>query len=72
MINEIYEISPQILDYYFISIIFMNDNFLDETDWLLLEQLQRDASLSNQALAEQMGISPPPACAVSAASAKRS
>ncbi|MBY4595721.1 Lrp/AsnC family transcriptional regulator [Ottowia caeni] len=37
----------------------MNDNFIDEIDWMLLDQLQRDASLSNQALAEQMNISPP-------------
>lgn len=37
----------------------MNDNFMDEIDWMLLDQLQRDASLSNQALAEQMNISPP-------------
>ncbi len=47
------------MDYYFIFIIYMNENFLDAIDWMLLEQLQRDASLSNQALAEQMGISPP-------------
>lgn len=37
----------------------MNANFIDEIDWMLLDQLQTDASLSNQALAEQMGISPP-------------
>lgn len=37
----------------------MNDNFIDEIDWMLLDQLQRDATLSNQALAEQMNISPP-------------
>ena len=31
---------------------------LDATDWRLLDQLQRDASLSNQALAELVHISP--------------
>ena len=33
----------------------------DETDWLLLAQLQRDALPSNQTLAEQARISPPTA-----------
>jgi DNA-binding Lrp family transcriptional regulator len=38
----------------------MPANFaLDATDLQLLAQLQRDASLSNQALAEQLHISPP-------------
>lgn len=32
---------------------------LDATDFRLLEQLQRDASLNNQALAEQVHVSPP-------------
>lgn len=32
---------------------------LDYTDLQLLDTLQRDASLSNQALAERLGISPP-------------
>lgn len=32
---------------------------LDSTDWQLLDWLQRDASLSNQALAERANISPP-------------
>lgn len=37
----------------------MQEKFsLDRTDLQLLEQLQRDASLSNQALAEQLGVSP--------------
>jgi Lrp/AsnC family transcriptional regulator, leucine-responsive regulatory protein len=34
-------------------------NFLDEVDLQLLEQLQSDASLSNLALAERVGVSPP-------------
>jgi Lrp/AsnC family leucine-responsive transcriptional regulator len=32
---------------------------LDATDFRLLDQLQRDASLNNQALAEQIHVSPP-------------
>ncbi len=32
---------------------------LDGTDFRLLDQLQRDASLNNQALAEQIHVSPP-------------
>ncbi|MFZ1365138.1 MAG: Lrp/AsnC family transcriptional regulator, partial [Brachymonas denitrificans] len=32
---------------------------LDAADWRLLEQLQQDASLTNQALAERCHISPP-------------
>lgn len=32
---------------------------LDATDWQLLDLLQRDASLSNQALAAQVQVSPP-------------
>ena len=31
----------------------------DATDWQLLDWLQRDASLSNQALAERVHVSPP-------------
>ena len=31
----------------------------DQTDWQLLDLLQRDASLSNQALAERVHVSPP-------------
>ncbi len=31
---------------------------LDATDWALLGQLQTDATASNQALAEQVGVSP--------------
>ncbi|MBH1964836.1 MAG: Lrp/AsnC family transcriptional regulator [Comamonadaceae bacterium] len=37
----------------------MNENFIDEIDWVLLNQLQRDSSLSNQALAELTNISAP-------------
>ncbi|MBU6502094.1 MAG: Lrp/AsnC family transcriptional regulator [Burkholderiales bacterium] len=32
---------------------------IDETDFRLLDQLQRDASLSNQALAQRVHVSPP-------------
>ncbi|MEG2630964.1 MAG: winged helix-turn-helix domain-containing protein, partial [Comamonas sp.] len=32
---------------------------LDEIDLQLLDLLQRDASLSNQALAERVNVSPP-------------
>ncbi|TXK32866.1 Lrp/AsnC family transcriptional regulator [Ottowia sp. GY511] len=34
---------------------------LDSTDWALLATLQADASASNQALAERVGVSPPTA-----------
>ncbi len=37
----------------------MNEITLDDLDIGLLNQLQRDASLSNQALAERLHISPP-------------
>lgn len=40
---------------------------LDAIDLQLLERLQTDASLSNQALAELVHVSPPPVCAVSSA-----
>ncbi len=36
----------------------MTDIELDETDWQLLSLLQRDAGLSNQALAARVGVSP--------------
>ena len=36
----------------------MNDISLDSIDLLLLDQLQKDASLSNQALAERVHVSP--------------
>lgn len=36
-----------------------NSLFLDEADWRLLDLLQTDASLSNQALAERAHVSPP-------------
>jgi Lrp/AsnC family transcriptional regulator, leucine-responsive regulatory protein len=37
----------------------MESNELDTIDWLLLDHLQRDASLSNVALAEKVNVSPP-------------
>ena len=37
----------------------MNENFIDEADIRLLELLQTDASLSNQALAERAHVSAP-------------
>ena len=37
----------------------MEENILDSIDLALLDQLQRDASLGNQALAERVHISPP-------------
>ncbi|MDB5867855.1 MAG: transcriptional regulator, AsnC family [Polaromonas sp.] len=37
----------------------MEQNYVDATDLKLLELLQTDASLSNQALAERVHISPP-------------
>ena len=38
----------------------MESDFIpDATDWQLLDWLQRDASLSNQALAERVHVSPP-------------
>ena len=37
----------------------MKQEFLDETDFKLLDALQRDATLSNVALAERLKISPP-------------
>lgn len=37
----------------------MEELTLDHVDWQLLAQLQEDASLSNQALAERVHISPP-------------
>lgn len=33
---------------------------LDTTDWKILNELQRDGSLSNVALAARIGLSPPP------------
>ena len=51
------------MNFYFINIIFMeliNENLeLDATDLKLLEALQTDASLSNQALALRVHVSPP-------------
>jgi DNA-binding Lrp family transcriptional regulator len=37
----------------------MKQEFLDQTDLKLLDALQRDATLSNVALAERFKISPP-------------
>ncbi|AVS97313.1 AsnC family transcriptional regulator, partial [Paracidovorax avenae] len=37
----------------------MEEKFPDDTDLQLLEALQRDASLSNQALAALVHVSPP-------------
>ena len=39
--------------------IFMEQNQLDAIDLQLLDSLQRDASLSNVALAEKVNVSPP-------------
>jgi Lrp/AsnC family leucine-responsive transcriptional regulator len=39
--------------------IFMEPNQLDAIDLQLLDSLQRDASLSNVALAEKLNVSPP-------------
>lgn len=51
------------MNFYFINIVFMeliNENLeLDATDLKLLEALQTDASLSNQALALRVHVSPP-------------
>ncbi len=46
-------------DDYFICMKNMEQITLDATDLLLLQQLQKDASLSNQALAERVHTSPP-------------
>jgi DNA-binding Lrp family transcriptional regulator len=47
------------MNFYFIKIIFMEQESLDQTDLLLLAALQEDASLSNVALAERVHVSPP-------------
>lgn len=44
---------------YFFQPQNMNDFFIDQTDWLLLDELQRNAGLSNQVLAERANISAP-------------
>jgi DNA-binding Lrp family transcriptional regulator len=44
---------------YFTKISIVKEIDLDETDLRLLDALQRDASQSNQALAERFNISPP-------------
>lgn len=46
---------------YFICQFIVNNIDLDETDIRLLDLLQADASLSNQALAERAHVSPPTA-----------
>jgi DNA-binding Lrp family transcriptional regulator len=43
----------------FIKIEFMESNELDAIDLQLLDSLQRDASLSNVALAQRVNVSPP-------------
>lgn len=43
---------------YFKKTLMMTDYFIDSIDWLLLDELQRNAGISNQALAERAGISP--------------
>ncbi len=45
----------------FRQLTYMNDINIDETDFRLLDLLQTDASLSNQALAERAHVSPPTA-----------
>jgi len=47
------------MNFYFIKIVFMEQESLDQTDLLLLAALQEDASLSNVALAERVHVSPP-------------
>jgi DNA-binding Lrp family transcriptional regulator len=47
------------MNFYFIKMIFMEQESLDQTDLLLLAALQEDASLSNVALAERVHVSPP-------------
>lgn len=47
------------MEFYFIKILFMEYNQLDAIDLQLLDSLQRDASLSNVALAEKVNVSPP-------------
>ena len=44
---------------------------LDRTDRAILKTLQRDASISNVALAEKVKLSAPPACDESNASSRR-
>ena len=45
--------------FYFIKIQMMESNELDAIDLQLLDSLQRDASLSNVALAHKVNVSPP-------------
>ena len=47
------------IDFYFIYIHSMEQIYIDSTDIKLLDALQTDASLSNQALAKWAHISPP-------------
>jgi Lrp/AsnC family leucine-responsive transcriptional regulator len=47
------------MNFNFIKIHFMEPNELDAIDLQLLDTLQRDASLSNVALAERVNVSPP-------------
>ena len=45
--------------FYYIKMVTMEPNELDAIDLQLLDSLQRDASLSNVALAEKVNVSPP-------------
>lgn len=45
----------------FVKISFMEEAELDAVDWALLDALQQDAALSNQALAARVHVSPPTA-----------
>ena len=47
------------MEFNFIKIQFMESKELDAADLQLLDSLQRDASLSNVALAEKVNVSPP-------------
>lgn len=47
------------MKFYFNKIHFMESNQLDAIDLQLLDSLQRDASLSNVALANKVNVSPP-------------
>jgi len=47
------------MNFNFIKIQFMESKELDAIDLQLLDSLQRDASLSNVALADQVNVSPP-------------
>lgn len=48
-----------LISIYSIKLLFMEQITLDAIDFRLMDQLQRDASLSNQALAARVHVSPP-------------